>query len=96
MHQKLTFCERFGLQILPNSEECIFVTPERPFLGVVFGQKEFSRRNGRLTPIYISCNTYSESYAYLRLKIKYLGAILVHPVRRQNFAGKLHIRFYNI
>ena len=23
----------------------------------------------------------------LRLKMKFLGAILVHPVRRQNFAG---------
>ena len=44
--QKLTRCERFGLQLLPNSEEFIFVTPERPFLGVLFGQNEFSRRNG--------------------------------------------------
>ena len=33
---------------------------------------------------------------HLRLNMKFLGAILVHPVRRQNFAGKLHIRFYNI
>ena len=24
---------------------------------------------------------------HLRLKMKFLGAILVHPVRRQNFAG---------
>ena len=24
--------------------------------------------------------------------MKFLGAILVHPVRRQNFTGKLHIR----
>ena len=31
-----------------------------------------------------------------RLKMKYLGAMLVDPVRRQNFAGKLSIRFYNI
>ena len=28
--------------------------------------------------------------------LKYLGAMLVDPVRRQNFAGKLAIRFYNI
>ena len=28
--------------------------------------------------------------------MKYLGAILVDPVKRQNFAGKLHLRFYNI
>ena len=28
---------------------------------------------------------------HLKLKMKYLGAILVHPVRRQNFYGKLHI-----
>ena len=27
----VTCCEQFGLQLLPNSEECIFVTPERPF-----------------------------------------------------------------
>ena len=60
--QKLTCCEWIGLQLLPNSEEFIFVTPERPFLGVVFGQKEFSRRNGRLSPI--ACLTYSEGYAY--------------------------------
>ena len=33
---------------------------------------------------------------HLRLKMKFLGAILVHPVRRQNFAGKMHLRFYNI
>ena len=26
---------------------------------------------------------------HLSLKMKFLGAILVHPVRRQNFAGKL-------
>ena len=44
-----------------NSEEFIFVTPERPFLGVVFGQKEFSGRTGRLSPI--ACLTYFESYA---------------------------------
>ena len=49
--QKLTCCERFGLQLLPNSEECIFFTPERPFSGVVFGQREFSWPNGRLSPI---------------------------------------------
>ena len=30
---------------------------------------------------------------HLRLKIKYLGAMLVDPVRHQNFAGKLPIRF---
>ena len=29
-------------------------------------------------------------------RMGYLGAILVHPVRRQNFAGKLPIWFYNI
>ena len=29
--QKLTCCERFGLQLLQNSEEFIFFTPERPF-----------------------------------------------------------------
>ena len=28
---KSTCCERFGLQLLSNSEEFIFVTPERPF-----------------------------------------------------------------
>ena len=27
------------------------------------------------------------SYSHLKLKMKFLGAILVHPVRRQNFAG---------
>ena len=59
--QKLTCCERFGLQLLPNSEDFIFVTPERPFLGVPFGQNQFSRRNGRLLPI--ACLIYSESYA---------------------------------
>ena len=59
--QKLTCCELFGLQLLPNSEECIFFTPERLFLGVVFGQKEFSRPNGKLLPT--AYHTYSESYA---------------------------------
>ena len=59
--QKLTCCELFGFQLLQNSEECIFVTPERTFLGVVFGQKELSRRNGRLSPT--AYHTYSESYA---------------------------------
>ena len=33
---------------------------------------------------------------HLRLKMKYLGAMSVDPVRRQIFAGKLPIRFYNI
>ena len=33
---------------------------------------------------------------HLWLKMKFLGAILVHPVRSQNFAGKMHLRFYNI
>ena len=28
--------------------------------------------------------------------LRYLGAILVHPIRRQNFAGKSHLHFYNI
>ena len=32
---------------------------------------------------------------HLWLKMKFLGAILVHPVRSQNFAGKMHLRFYN-
>ena len=33
---------------------------------------------------------------HLRVNLKFLGAILVHPVRRQNFAEKMHLRFYNI
>ena len=53
--QKSTSCERFGLQLLPNSEECIFFTQERLFLGVVFGQKLFSWPNGRPSPI--ACQT---------------------------------------
>ena len=28
--------------------------------------------------------------------LRYLGAILEHPIRRQNFAGKSHLNFYNI
>ena len=28
---------------------------------------------------------------HLRIKMGYLEAILVHPVRRQNFAGKWHL-----
>ena len=28
--------------------------------------------------------------------LRYFGAFLVHPARRQNFAGKLHLHFYNI
>ena len=31
-----------------------------------------------------------------RIKMSYLEPILVHPVRRQNFAGKLHSTFHNI
>ena len=33
---------------------------------------------------------------HVRAQLGYLGAILVHPMRRQNFAGELHLNFYNI
>ena len=33
---------------------------------------------------------------HVRAQLDYLGAILVHPMRRQNFAGELHLNFYNI
>ena len=33
---------------------------------------------------------------HVRAQLVYLGAILVHPMRRQNFAGELHLNFYNI
>ena len=82
--QKLTCCERFGLQN-PNSEECIFFTPERPFLGVIFGQKEFSRPNGRLSPI--ACHTYSESYAS-----KAILVLLQWHAKRQLLSSFNHLK----
>ena len=57
-----------------------------------FGEKKCSWQNGRLSPL--ACHTYSESYACW-LEIGYIAAISVHPMRRQNFAGKLH-HFFNI
>jgi len=30
---------------------------------------------------------------HVRAQMDYLGAILVHPMRRQNFAGGLHLNF---
>ena len=55
----------------------------------------------RIFPAKRSTVAYSMPYKilkamHLRLKMKFLEAILVHPVRRQNFAGKMHLRFYNI
>ena len=32
----------------------------------------------------------------LRVQMVYLRAILVNPIRRQNFAGKLYLNFYKI
>ena len=51
-----------------QTQKSAFCHPRKTVLGVIFGQKEFSRPNGRLSPI--ACHTYSESYAS--------KAILVH------------------
>ena len=79
-----------------NSEEFIFVTPERPFLGVVFGQKEFSQRNGRLSPIAIACLTYSESYASKAQNDISWSNISPSCQAAQFLLALVHLRFYNI
>ena len=43
-----------------QTQKSSFFHPRKAVLGVLFGQKEFSRRNGRLSPI--ACLTYSESH----------------------------------
>ena len=61
--------------------------------GAVFRQNHFSRLNCQLLPK--ACNTYSESFP-CRGSFEIPRTVLVHLSRHQNFAGKLHIRSYNI
>ena len=86
--QKLTCCERFGLQLLLNTEY-IFVTPERRSEGLFLDEMNFS---GETIDFRLKHAIHIPKAMHLRLKMKCLGAILVYPVRRQNFAGKMHLR----
>ena len=89
--QKLSWCQEVGLEVLPrwgDADFCLFKKAVfRCFLG------KFSRPNGRLSTV--ACYTYLERFA-LSVNLSYLETILVHPTRRQSFAGKLHSTLRNI
>ena len=60
-----------------------------------FGINPFSRSNSQL--LSIACHTLQTRRAnVVRVHLRYRGALLVHTMRLQNFAGKFHIHFYNI
>ena len=85
---KLNRCQQFGLQQ-------IFVASKRPFSCIFFGINPFSRSNSQL--LSIACHTLQTRRAnVVRVHLRYRGALLVHTMRLQNFAGKFHIHFYNI
>ena len=75
----------------PKLRRVHFFTPERPFLGVVLGQEEFT---GETVDFRLLHAIHILKAMHLRLKMKYLGAMLVDPVRRQ--IAHMAIRFYNI
>ena len=85
---KLNWCQQFGLQQ-------IFVASKRPFSCIFFGINPFSRSNSQL--LSIAWHTLQTRKAnVVRVHLRYRGALLVHTMRLQNFAGKFHIHFYNI
>ena len=58
--QKLTWCQQFGLQVLPKWGDANIWPLKKAVFRCFFGQNKFSRLNGRLSPI--ACHTYLESY----------------------------------
>ena len=55
-------------------------------LGVFFGENQVSRPN---RPFLTHSVIHILKAVHLRDKMGYLEALLLHPVRRKNFAGKL-------
>ena len=62
-------------------------------LGVFFGENQVSRPN---RPFLTHSVIHILKAVHLRDKMGYLELVLLHPVRRKNFAGKLDSELYNI
>ena len=62
-------------------------------LGVFFGENQVSRPN---RPFLTHSVIHILKAVHLRDKMGYLEALLLHPVRRKNFAGKSDSELYNI
>ena len=62
-------------------------------LGVFFGENQVSRPN---RPFFTHSVIHILKAVHLRDKMGYLEALLLHPVRRKNFAGKLDSELDNI
>ena len=75
---------------------CPFLSPRKGCFMCTFLQESIFPPNCRLSPT--ACHTYSEGYdtCTLSYHLGYLETILVHPMRRQSFAGKSDSTFYNI
>ena len=48
------------------------------------------------TPYNTVYHTHIQKSYNVRVHLRYFGAILVHPMKRQNFANKLHLHLYSI
>ena len=79
-----------------REKRVIFVIPKGSCLGDSFGRtfpNWFSWPNGQLSP---KTRHIFWKLCFVRIHLRYLGHFLVDPMRRHNFAGKLHIRSYII
>ena len=70
-----------------------FFQTKRPHWGSVFRQNQFP---GSTVNFCLKHVLHFLKAFHVKVHLRYLRPFLVHPWRHQNFAGKLHIRSYNI
>ena len=70
-----------------------FCQTKRLVWGAVFRRNQFSGSTVNFCPKHV---IHFLKVFHAEIHLRYLGPFLVHPWRHQNFAGKLHIRSYNI
>ena len=87
--QKLTWCQQFGIQIFPKKVMPIFVAVFSVLLDLISSPGQtVDLRLQHVIHIW-------KAYASV-VNLSYLETILLHPTRRQSFAGKLHSTLRNI
>ena len=57
--QKLAWCQQFGIQVLPKKGDADFCRLEKAVFRCFFGLNNFSRPDGRISPI--ACHLFLES-----------------------------------
>ena len=70
----------------PRRRGSYFLSPKKGDFRGIFGENQVSRPN---SPFFTHSVIHILKAVHLRDKMGYLEALLLHPVRRKNFAGKL-------